>query len=126
MLQIDPRSSKPLYEQIVDGIKENIVKGILQPGDKLPSVREMSTLLMVNPNTVSKAYQELERERAIETVQGRGTFISQNYQPKRDEEKLQGLKELLKKVVIEGHYLGLARGEIVTLLDEIYRELEER
>lgn len=126
MLRIDPRSSKPIYEQIVEGIKENIVKGILQPGDKLPSVREMSTLLTVNPNTVSKAYQELERQKAIETVQGRGTFVSRNYQPKRDEEKLRELKDLLKKVVIESHYLGLTRAEIVAMLDEIYQELEER
>lgn len=126
MLNIDPRSSKPIYEQIIDQIKENIIKGILQPGDKLPSVREMSTLLTVNPNTVSKAYQELEREKAIETVRGRGTFIAQNYKPQRDEEKLQELRELLKKVVIESHYMGLERAEIVAMLEEIYQELGER
>jgi len=126
VLNIDPRSSKPLYEQIVDQIKEQIIKGILRPGDKLPSVREMSILLMINPNTVSKAYQELEREKAIETVRGRGTFISRNYQPKRDEEKLQELKEWLKKAVVEGRYLGLSRDDIVAMLEEIIQELEER
>lgn len=126
MLNIDARSSKPIYEQIVEQIKENIMKGILRPGDRLPSVREMSTLLTVNPNTVSKAYQELEREKAIETIRGRGTFIAQNYIPKRDEEKMQKIKELLKKVVIESHYLGLDREELTAMLDDIYQELKER
>lgn len=126
MLNIDPRSSKPIYEQIIEQVKENIMKGILQPGDRLPSVREMSTLLTINPNTVSKAYQELEREKAIETIRGRGTFIAQNYQPQRDEEKLQEVRDLLKKAVIESHYMGLGREEIVAMLADIYQELEKR
>lgn len=126
MLNIDPRSSKPIYEQIIEQVKENIMKGILQPGDRLPSVREMSTLLTVNPNTVAKAYQELEREKAIETIRGKGTFIAQNYQPQRDKEKLQEVRDLLKKVVIESHYMGLGREEIIAMLVDIYRELEKR
>lgn len=126
MLNIDPRSSKPIYEQIIEQVKENIMKGILQPGDRLPSVREMSTLLTINPNTVSKAYQELEREKAIETIRGKGTFIAQNYQPQRDEEKLQEVRDLLKKAVIESHYMGLGQEEIIAMLADIYQELEKR
>lgn len=126
MLNIDPRSSKPIYEQIIEQVKENIMKGILQPGDRLPSVREMSTLLTVNPNTVAKAYQELEREKAIETIRGKGTFIAQNYQPQRDEEKLQEVRDLLKKAVIESHYMGLGQEEIIAMLADIYQELEKR
>ncbi len=61
MIKIDSRSSKPIYEQIVDQIKENIIREVLRPGDKLPSVREMSVMIRINPNTVSKAYKELER-----------------------------------------------------------------
>ncbi|NLL17781.1 MAG: GntR family transcriptional regulator [Clostridia bacterium] len=126
MLNIDARSSKPIYEQIVEQVKENIMKGILQPGDRLPSVREMSTLLTINPNTVSKAYQELEREKAIETIRGKGTFVTQNYQPKKDEDKLQEVRDLLKKVVIESHYMGLGQAEIIAMLEDIYQELGER
>lgn len=126
MLNIDPRSSKPIYEQIIEQIKEHIMKGILQPGDRLPSVREMSALLTVNPNTVSKAYQELEREKAIETIRGRGTFIAQDYKPQRDEEKMQQVKELLKKAVIESHYMGLGLEEITDMLRDIYKELGKR
>lgn len=126
LLNIDARSSKPIYEQIVEQVKENIMKGILQPGDRLPSVREMSTLLTINPNTVSKAYQELEREKAIETIRGKGTFVTQNYQPKKDEDKLQEVRDLLKKVVIESHYMGLGQAEIIAMLEDIYQELGER
>lgn len=126
MLNIDPRSSKPIYEQIIEQVKENIMKGILQSGDRLPSVREMSTMLTINPNTVSKAYQELEREKAIETIRGKGTFIAQNYQPQRDEEKLQEVRDLLKKAVIESHYMGLGQEEIIAMLADIYQELEKR
>lgn len=63
MINIDSRSSKPIYEQIIDGIKENVIRGILEPGDKLPSVRELAVMITTNPNTVSKAYKELEREK---------------------------------------------------------------
>ncbi len=63
MINIDSRSSKPIYEQIIDGIKENVIRGILKPGDKLPSVRELAVMITTNPNTVSKAYKELEREK---------------------------------------------------------------
>lgn len=126
MLSIDPRSSTPIYEQIMEQIKENIIRGIIEPGEKLPSVREMSTLLTVNPNTVSKAYQELEREKAIETIRGRGTFVVQNYKPKKSEEKLQELKDLLKKAVIESHYMGIGENELVQMLEELFAELKER
>ena len=60
-------------------LKENIFKGILKPGDKLPSVREMASIITTNPNTVSKAYSELEREKIIETIRGKGTYVSLSY-----------------------------------------------
>ena len=82
MLRIDPRSSTPIYEQIELGIKELILKGALKYGEKLPSVREMSSILTINPNTISKAYGELEREGVIETLRGKGTFITDNYKGK--------------------------------------------
>lgn len=68
MIQIDPRSSTPIYEQIIQQMKELCLKGIIKPGDKLPSVRELATIIIANPNTVSKAYKELEREGIIETL----------------------------------------------------------
>lgn len=76
MFTINTKSQLPIYEQIVQKIKEQVVKGILQEGEKILSIREFASRIGVNPNTVSKAYQELERQEVIVTVKGKGTFIA--------------------------------------------------
>lgn len=123
MFNIDTRSSTPIYEQIINGVKESIVKGILQPGDKLPSVRELASMLTTNPNTVSKAYVELERLKIIETLRGRGTFVAIDYKPKLEEDKMAKLKEDLKKILLDAHYMGIKGTEIKKIMDELYLEL---
>lgn len=122
MIVIDPRSSTPIYEQIVIKIKELILKGVLEPGDKLPSVRELSGIITANPNTVSKAYAELERQKVIETIRGRGTFVAENYKPKIQEDRMEALKEDLKKVILEAKYMGLTKEELVDIMDVYYEE----
>ncbi|MDQ2087773.1 GntR family transcriptional regulator [Herbivorax sp. ANBcel31] len=124
MININPRSNKPLYEQIVDGVKENILKELLSPGEKLPSVREMSKLLTVNPNTVSKAYLELERQKVIETLSGKGTFVSSSYSPKLDLDKLENIKNILKDIIIETHYLGIEKKDFFKIVNDIYSNIE--
>lgn len=74
MINIEARSSKPIFEQVVDKIKENIMMGGLKSGEKMPSIRELSKMLTINPNTVCKAYAELERQKLIETISGKVTF----------------------------------------------------
>lgn len=123
MIIIDPRSSTPIYEQIIIKIKELILKGVLEPGDKLPSVRELSGIITANPNTVSKAYAELERQKVIETIRGRGTFVAENYKPKIQEDRMEALKEDLKKVILEAKYMGLTKDELVDIMDIYYEEL---
>lgn len=76
MFQIDLKNRKPIYEQVVDNFKKLIIKGILKEDEKVPSIREMSKILTVNPNTVQKAYRELENKGYFYTVHGQGTFIS--------------------------------------------------
>lgn len=120
MINIDSRSSTPIYQQIIDGMKENILKGILKPGDKLPSVRELSALITANPNTVSRAYMELERQNVIETLRGRGTYVSALYQPRMEEERMNALKDNLKKIIIEAHYLGLSKEDIINMMESTY------
>lgn len=122
LINIDSRSSKPIYEQIIEKVKENIIKGILKPGDKLPSVRELAAIITINPNTISKAYTELERMRAIEVVRGKGTFVAEEFKPVRDEEKMREIKEHVKNIIIEAHYVGVGKEELMDIMKEIYNQ----
>ena len=122
MINIDSRSGKPIYEQIIEKIKENIIKGILKPGDKLPSVRELASIITINPNTISKAYNELERMKAIEVIRGKGTFVVENFKPIMDEEKMREIKEHMKKIIIEAHYIGVDKDTLTDILNEIYSQ----
>ena len=123
MLKIDPRSSTPIYEQIELGIKELILKGALKPRDKLPSVREMSTILTTNPNTISKAYGELEREGIIETLRGKGTFVTSNFKGKVDEKKMEYIQGELKKIILEANYGGISKEDFMDIVLKIFSEL---
>ncbi|AGX44350.1 GntR family transcriptional regulator [Clostridium saccharobutylicum] len=123
MLKVDPRSSTPIYEQIELGIKELILKGALQGGDKIPSVREMAGILTINPNTISKAYGELERDGIIETLRGKGTFVVDNFKSKVDENKMQHISEELKKIILEASYNGMNKDSFVELALKIFSEL---
>lgn len=124
MIKIDPRSSMPIYEQIVNNIKEAILKGVLSPTDKLPSIRELAGMLLTNPNTVSKAYSELERQGVIETLRGKGTYVCENFIPKLKEERMSKLISSLKQVVLEAKYLNLSDEKLCNLVKEIYEGLD--
>ena len=76
MVHLDDRDARPIYTQIVDGYRDQILGGILQPGDRLPSVRELAQSLTINPNTIQRAYRELESGGWIVTVAGKGCFVS--------------------------------------------------
>ena len=75
MLHLDYRDARPIYAQILDGFREQIRSGVLQPGDKMPSVRELATQLTINPNTIQRAYRELEASGYIVSVPGKGSFV---------------------------------------------------
>ena len=123
MLRIDARISTPIYEQIIIGIKELIIKDILKSGDKLPSVRELSSLLTINPNTVSKAYMELEKENIVEVIKGKGTFVSSNYGKNISQEKLSKLMLDFRRIILEANYLGLEEKDLISRLSQEYREI---
>lgn len=122
MLRIDARLSTPIYEQVIFGIKELILKGVIKEGDKLPSVRELSTLLTINPNTVSKAYIELEKENIVQVIRGRGTFIAKDYGLNISKEKLDSIISDFKRIILEANYLGLGEKDLISLLSKEYRE----
>lgn len=123
MIIIDSKSSTPIYEQITIGIKELILKNVIKSGDKLPSVRELSTILTINPNTVSKAYMELEKQNIVESIKGKGTFITSDYRKPVSEEKLSKLILDFKRLILEANYLGLEENDLILLLDEGFKEI---
>lgn len=125
LFQIDSRSNKPIYEQIMDSVKENVVKDFLKAGDELPSVRRLAMELSVTPNTVAKAYRELERERVIEVIRGKGTYISSEYQPRRDEEKMKEIEKNITTNIVELAYMGLSKQEIVDIVVKIFESVKK-
>ncbi len=121
MFQLDLKSRKSIYEQIVDNCKELIVAGVLAPKDKLPSVRELSATLTVNPNTIQKAYRELEQKGWIYTVSGLGCFVSEvKHRP--DEVQAKELYEKIRSLIRELLFLGEPEVSISETLEKMVKE----
>ncbi|MEM7481686.1 MAG: GntR family transcriptional regulator [Acidobacteriota bacterium] len=121
MIQIATGDARPVFRQIVDGLRMKIATGELPPGTKLPSVRGLALQLTVNANTVAKAYSELTSEGLIEARQGVGVFVSEPRQRLSDDERRRRLDEALKHFVSAVAALGY---EPQDLLDHLARELE--
>lgn len=121
-MHINKQSTKPYYEQIVFGIKEDILKGILLPGDKIPSVREMAAILLTNPNTVSKAYKELEAQDVILTVRGRGTFVKDGAPSIPSSKQMDKIKSKLQEAVVEALYFEVPLEEIESWVKQTIQE----
>lgn len=122
MFQLDLKSRKSIYEQIVDNMKELIITGMLKTEEKIPSVRELSKTLTVNPNTIQKAYRELEYQGFIYTVSGLGTFVASPAELPIDEKRIGEVKERLKESIMELFYIGCSLDRIRMILDELLKE----
>lgn len=123
MLKIDLRSRTPIYEQIIESVKELVVKEVLKPGERLPSVRELAKEMTLNPNTVQKSYQELERQGIICTVRGKGTFVCEDVKIKDKASKIDALMESIRKIIIEALYLEMSREELIERIGKTYDEI---
>ena len=124
MINIDYRDPRSVHEQIESGFRDLIVKGILASDEQLPSVRELSITLTVNPNTVQKAYKGLELDGYIYSVKGKGNFVA----AAKDVRRAQGteiLYETLNKTLHELMFLGEKKNTVQELLDKIYSQKEE-
>lgn len=125
MINLDYRDPRSLHEQIESGFRDLIVNGIMQPDEQLPSVRELSINLTVNPNTVQKAYKQLELDGYIYSIKGKGSFVA----AAKDVRKAHGtdvLYETLKQTVRELMFLGEDKQGIQNLVNNIYSEKEEQ
>lgn len=112
MFQLNYQSHKSVYEQIVDNIKEQIMTGVLKENTPLPTVRELSQLLTINPHTVQKAFQTLDQEGYIYTIENKGTFVSSIKHVKRDEQKVKDIVNTIVEGYKELIYMGMSQDEI--------------
>jgi len=118
-ISVDTRDRTPIYEQLVQNIREGVLNGILRPGEQLPSVRSLSGELAINPNTIQKAYTELERQGIIFSLPGRGNFIAENLAAITADHKKKlalALTEQLQKAM----QVGFTRTELEKMLDSVF------
>lgn len=123
-LVISNASQDPIYEQIAKQIREQIIRGELPAGDALPSIRNLARELQISVITTKRAYEELERDGFIETVGGKGSFVSGENKELLRERRLQMLEEKLGEIVSESRILRISLAEIKEMLDLLYEEGE--
>ena len=118
MININYRDRRPIFEQVKDGFRKLIISGVLKEGERMPSVRDLASQLAINPNTIQRAYRELEIDGYICTVPGKGSFVSQ-----RDEvaEKRRAeLRAKMGEIARELRHAGLGEEELISLIRKEY------
>ena len=123
MFVVDVMSRVPVYEQIIKQVGEQVLTGILKEGDKLPSVRSLSVKLSINPNTIQKAYTELDRRQLIITVPGKGSFISEKaieVVGANSREKMTELNKIIRELALA----GVTKEEIINNIEEVFNNTE--
>lgn len=123
MFVVDAMSRVPVYEQIIKQVEEQVLTGILKEGDKLPSVRSLSVKLSINPNTIQKAYTELDRRQLIITVPGKGSFISEKaieVVGANSREKMTELNKIIRELALA----GVTKEEIINNIEEVFNNTE--
>lgn len=123
MFVVDVMSRVPVYEQIIKQVEQQVLTGILKEGDKLPSVRSLSVKLSINPNTIQKAYTELDRRQLIITVPGKGSFISEKaieVVGANSREKMTELNKIIRELALA----GVTKEEIINNIEEVFNNTE--
>ena len=124
--KLDPQSGVPVYRQIIDQVQAGIATGALQPGHQLPTVRQVAVDLAINPNTVLRAYRELEIRGVLESQQGTGTFISHRKIRPDHSERQRQLEQLVGELVARAGTAGFTLQEVAEALLDRYPELGRR
>ena len=123
VIRIDPTSAEPLFEQVVFAVKQAVARGRATAGEKLPSVRELARDLAINPNTVVRAYEALERDGVIVRRQGAGCFLTGRGTELADSERQQKLRGLMRRAATEAFHLGFGADDVRDALAESLDEL---
>jgi GntR family transcriptional regulator len=126
LFQLNFKSGKPVYLQVVDQVRAAVASGVLRAGDALPSIRPLAEDLRVNRNTVAKAYDELESQGVIETLAGKGCFVRRTRSPLRREARHEMLAREIDQAVVAGHHLQVSREEFLELVQERLDAFERR
>jgi GntR family transcriptional regulator len=120
--QISTASREPIYQQLAAQVREGVARGKLKAGERLPSVRELSRTLVVNPNTIARAYTELERDGVLHTRQGLGVFVAEPSSDLTKAARKKRLLETLDAFLTEAVYLGFTRDEVLqTVTDRTWQ-----
>jgi GntR family transcriptional regulator len=123
-IHLNFKSGKPVYLQVVDQVKSAAASGAIRPGEPLPSIRPLAEELRVNRNTVAKAYAELERQGVIETIAGKGCFISNNGSPFKKAVRVELLTREIDDAVTQAHHLMVGKTEFLRLAEERFEAFE--
>jgi len=126
VLQLNFKSGKPVYLQVVDQVKAAAASGAIRPGEALPSIRPLAEELRVNRNTIAKAYSELENLGVVETQPGRGCFLKENNGAVRKEVRRRLLIAEIDQTLVQAHHLQVSRKELLELIHERMAALEEK
>lgn len=123
MFDIDVKSRVPIYEQLTENVKRLIIQGVLTPGEQLPSVRSLAQELTINPNTIQKAYRELEREGYVISRPGKGSFVN-DMTDVINKERISSLTEELERLIKELVFLEVPGDDLKKLIDKVQQEKE--
>ena len=126
MLQVNFKSGKPVYLQVVDQIKSAAASGALQAGEALPSIRPLAEELRVNRNTIAKAYGELESQGIVQTLPGKGCFLKENNSPLKKDVRRRLLIEEIDQAIIQAHHLQVPRTEFLEVVRDRLDVLDEK
>jgi GntR family transcriptional regulator len=124
--QLNFKSGTPVYLQLVEQVKAAAASGAVQPGEPLPSIRPLAEELRVNRNTVAKAYGELESQRVIETIAGKGCFVRASSSPFKKEVRLKLVAEKIDDAVVQAHHLQIARTEFLRVAEDRFDAFQDR
>ena len=124
MILIDYKSRKPIYEQIIENMKQLVVSGALKRDEQIPSVRQLAQELAINPNTIQKAYAELERQGVIYSLKGRGSFVGSSLQELRNIQQNERLEELAA-LSNELYRLQVPQEELYLVIQQVYKQQKE-